>query len=395
MHTLRAYLELARGPQARRPLAGSLLGRIPESIASVSLVTLVRSATGSYTRAGIVAAGFALGSAVAAPLAGKGLDRVSPRGLLTGMASVFAATLIAIVISAGAAPAGVIVALAAIAGLARPPLDAAMRALWPRIVAPERLQGAYSLDATAQELIWIAGPLLLAALLVLGGPGLALIACAALSLAGTLVYASSMGGSRSERRHARGRLRSVGFASLLIAAALYGVAVGILTVTLIAFSSHHHARAAVGLLIAVWGLGSIIGGLSYGTTRWKSSPELRALALLALFAALLALLASAPNLWLLALLMLLLGLPLSPWLGTLNEAVQRLVPTGRTAEAFTWTFAVITAGLGAGNALGGALNESMSTAEGFLLAAAAAGLGATVGILAVSLRARSLISQRA
>lgn len=386
MHTLSSYLALARAPHTRRPLAGSLVGRIPESITSVALVSLVRSTSGSYADAGIVAGGFALGSAVAAPLAGKGLDRLSPRGLLMGMASVFAAALIAIVIAAGAAPEAVLVALAATAGIARPPLDAAMRALWPRIVAPRRLQGAYSLDATAQELIWIAGPLLLAALSLLGSPVWPLVACAALSLAGTFAYVRSPGGDRVARGHAREPLRSVGFASLLTAAALYGVAVGILTVTLIAFSSHHHARAAVGVLIAIWGLGSIVGGLSYGTTRRKSSPQLRALVLLAVFAALLALLALAPNLWLLALLMFALGLPLSPWLGTLNEAVQRLVPTGRTAEAFTWTFAVITAGLGAGNALGGPVNQSASTTEGFLLAAAAAGLGATMGIVTLGRR---------
>jgi predicted MFS family arabinose efflux permease len=211
-------------------------------------------------------------------------------------------------------------------------------------------------------------------------------------LAGTVIYASSPAArliGRGDRKGPRDGLASVGFTSLLAAASLYGIAVGILTVTLIAFSSRHHARAAVGILIAIWGIGSILGGIAYGSTRWKTASERRALLLLLLLAALLALLATAPSLALLAFLMLVLGLPLSPWLGTLNEAVQRLVPSTRTAEAFTWTFALITTGIGVGNALGGPINESAGTGEGFLSAAAAAGGGAIVGL--VALRVRELL----
>jgi MFS family permease len=368
-----------------------LVGRVPESIASVSLVTLVRSTTGSYASAGIAAAGYALGSAMGAPVAGRGLDRVCARRLLIGMAGVFATALVAIALTAGTVPQALTVGLATAAGLARPPLDAAMRALWPRLVSRKAMHAAYSLDATLQELIWIAGPLLLSALLLLGGPALALLACAALGLAGTAVYATSSGASfptRSERQRDRATLRSTRFSSLLAASALYGIAVGILTVTLIAFCSQRHARAEVGLLIAIWGVGSIVGGVAYGTVRWKAPPARRALLLLAALAALLALLATAPNLAVLALLMLLLGLPLSPWLGTLNEAVQALVPQGRTGEAFTWTFAVITAGIGIGNALGGPINQTLTTRGGFLAAAAVGAAGVALALATLALARR-------
>jgi MFS family permease len=389
MHRLRSYVELMRAPNTKMPLVGSLIGRMPESIASVSLVTLVRSTTGSYVSAGIAAAGFALGSAFGAPLAGRALDRVSSRGLLTSMAGVFASALIVIAVTAGTVPQALTVGFATAAGLSRPPLDAAMRALWPRVVSQHAIQAAYSLDATLQELIWIAGPLLLSVLLLLGGPALPLLACAALGLGGTLVYSRSPEvRTRSERRGERAALRSTGFTSLLLASALYGVAVGILTVTLIAFCSQRHARAAVGVLIAIWGVGSIVGGVAYGTTRWKAPSARRALLLLIALAGLLALLATAPNLAVLAVLMLFLGLPLSPWLGTLNEAVQALVPPSRTGEAFTWTFAVITTGIGIGNALGGPINQDITTRGGFLAAAAAAASGVALALSALAMRER-------
>jgi hypothetical protein len=69
------------------------------------------------------------------------------------------------------ASAGTLGALPVAAGLCRPPTDAALRAMWPRLVRRDEVAAAYALDSTAQELIWISGPLLLAALLATGsGP---------------------------------------------------------------------------------------------------------------------------------------------------------------------------------------------------------------------------------
>jgi predicted MFS family arabinose efflux permease len=357
----------------------------------VSLILVVRRATGSYASAGIAAAGFALGAALAAPVAGRALDRLAQPRLLVGLAICFGTALVAIVITAGIVPVALTIALAAAAGVARPPLDAAVRALWPRVLAPDRLQAAYSLDATLQELIWIVGPLLLSALLLLGGPSLPLLACAALSVCGTVACASSPSlGTRPrfEDRRARRRLHSIGLTSLLTAGTLYGVAVGILTVALTAFSTDQHARSAVGVLVAVWGVGSIVGGATYGTTRWRAAPEHRALALLGLLAALLALLATAHNLAILALLMLALGLPLSPWLGTLNEAGQSLAPPNRAAEAFTWIVALTTIGNALGSAAGGPIVQHAGPRAGFLVAGAAAGIGAALGLIGLLIRRR-------
>jgi MFS family permease len=397
MHRLRTYFGIATGPGARRPLLGSLLGRIPESIMSVSLVLLVHSRTGSYSSAGIAAAGFALGSAFAAPGAGRMLDQLGHRGLLSGMAVGFASAVVLLVITAGKVPEPATVALAIAAGLARPPLDAAIRDLWPKLVPSPRLQAAYSLDATVQELIWIVGPLLLAALLLLGGPSLPLLACAVLCVAGTVTYVrSAVLRSREPRepRRAAGRLRSFVFAVLLAAATLYGVAVGILTLALTAFCTNHNAQPAVGVLVAVWGIGSIAGGVAYGTHRWEQAPAFRALILLGLLGALLLPLAAAPSVPVLALLMLPLGMPLSPWLGTLNETVQSTVPPGRTAEAFTWVYSLITIGIATGNAMSGPTIQHAGPGAGFLLAAAAAATGAGVGVLALLVRRHGRLAWR-
>jgi predicted MFS family arabinose efflux permease len=105
------------------------------------------------------------------------------------------------------------------------------------------------------------------------------------------------------------------------------------------------------------------------------------MAFLAAFAAALALLAAAPSLPLLALAMIPLGLPLSPWLGSLSSSVQRAVCADAVTEAFTWTFAVITIGQSAGSAAGGVILQRAGTGAAFLAAGALSAAGAAGGLM--------------
>lgn len=376
-----AYREVLFSGRCVRPLAASLLGRIPDSLLSISLVLLVHQETGSYATAGLAAAGYGLGSAAGAPIVGRALDRLGQRRVLIATAMVFAAGLIAIAETAGRHASTLTIVLAAVAGLTRPPLESAMRALWVTLVSATQLPVAYTLDATLQELIWILGPLLLSGLLLIGGPATALLACAGLSLLGNVTYTidPAASGHQVGIVSAGGtRLGSVAFFSLLVAGGLYGVAVGALTVALTAFCAQHQAQPFVGLLVAIWGAGSIIGGLAYGSRSWTRPPAQRALALLAALAIILALLNLAGSVLILALLMFALGVPLSPWLGTLNSALQELIPTERAAEGFTWSFATITTGTAIGSPAAGPLTPDHL---GFAFAATAAGAGAALGIV--------------
>lgn len=208
-----------------------------------------------------------------------------------------------------------------------------------------------------------------------------MLACAVLSLLGTVAYTMGPAVSGDQASNVSGggaRLGSGDFLSLLVAAGLYGVAVGALTIALTAFCAQHHAQPAVGLLIAIWGAGSIIGGLAYGSRNWTGPPAQRALTLLAVLAIILALLNLAGSVLILALIMFALGVPLSPWLGTLNSALQELVPTERATEGFTWSSATITTGTAVGSAAAGPLT---SDHLGFAFAATAAATGAALGII--------------
>jgi predicted MFS family arabinose efflux permease len=374
---------LRSGAVARLALS-ALVARIPDSIAATGIVVLARSATGSYRAAGLAAAAFGAGTAVSAPLAGRALDRLGQRRVLPVLATVFGIILALLVLTAAYLGAGGIIILASLAGLSRPPIEAGLRALWPRLVPRGQLDAAYALDSTLQELIWIGGPLLFAVLLATGSPRLPLLACAAASIAGTAVYATS--GHLPARQPAgapasRSAVRSSRLRLLLAIAACYGAAAGILNLALIGYAAAHGSVAWAGVLVATWGAGSLAGGIIYGSRTWQLPVERRAIGCLALFGAALALLAAAPSLPALALLMIPLGLPLSPWLGSLSASVQRAVPPSVATEAFTWTFAVITVGMAGGSAIGGTIIQDANPGTAFLTAGALSLAGAALGAL--------------
>jgi predicted MFS family arabinose efflux permease len=378
------YIQILRGRGTPRLVLAAVTARIPDAIAATGIVVLVRATTGSYPAAGVAAGAFGIGTAVSAPLAGRSLDRIGQRRVLPLLAAGFCAVLTVLLTSAGHLPAAALAALAAAAGMSRPPIEAGLRALWPRLVPAGALDAAYALDSTLQEIIWIAGPLLLSVLLATGGPRLPLLACAVLSIAGTAVYALSPrlpGAGRRGTRPAGSPLRSRALRVLLVAAACYGIGVGVLNLALVAYAAGHGGTAWVGVLVAVWGAGSLAGGLAYGNRRWRVPVQWRAVGCLAAFGAALLLLAAAPGLTVLALLLVVAGLPLSPWLGSLSAAIQRAVAPAAAAEAFTWSFSAITVGTAAGSALGGALIQAADPQAGFLAAGGLCLLGAAAALL--------------
>ena len=70
------FTEILRQHGTLRLLLPALVARLPDSIAGTGIVVLVRSATGSYSVAGLTAGAFGSSTAVSAPLAGRALDRL-------------------------------------------------------------------------------------------------------------------------------------------------------------------------------------------------------------------------------------------------------------------------------------------------------------------------------
>ena len=137
---------------------------------------------------------------------------------------------------------------------------------------------------------------------------------------------------------------------------------------------------AAGLLLGIWGAGSLLGGLAAARAGAAPDPVRRLGALLAALAAGHLLLVTTTGPLLLAGLLLVAGLALSPAMAVAYAMVDGLAPAGAVTEAYTWLATGIAGGLAAGAALAGALAEADGAGAAFALAGAAcAARGALAG----------------
>ena len=156
---------------------------------------------------------------------------------------------------------------------------------------------------------------------------------------------------------------------MLATIVLLAGAFGTVEVTVVAGAEQLGSRTLAGPLLALWALGSMAGGLVFGSRAADRGPERRMIPLLALVVAGIALLAVATGLVQLGVGMVLAGLGIAPAIACLYLLVDRLAPAGTVTEAFTWVTTAFATGFAAGNALGGSLVHQVGTDRAFLVAA--------------------------
>ena len=382
---LKRYRLVLGIPVSAPLLATSLLARMPVGIAPLSILLRARVQTGSLAVAGFAVGGYALAGALAAPVQGKLLDRWRPAAALA--ISAFAeATLLCALAFAGRnilRDPLVLILLSSAAGATQPPIGAYLRTLWPNVMAsPDLLEAAYSLDAVSQEVILIAGPLIVA---LLGSPTAALALSAACVLAGTFEFVAlpvvrghRPPSARSGRRNALGSSR---LRSLLCSSALVGFAFGCVEIGFPALGVAARSRASAGFLLSLWAVGSMIGGLVYGARRWPSSLERRYPRLIGGLALTIAPLALVDSLGPAFALSVFAGLFLAPIVSCQYSLIDRVANPGTKAEAFTWQWSTIIGGAAAGSAAAGAIASSGGPAAAFAAAAASAALATVLAAI--------------
>jgi MFS family permease len=387
--SLHAYPPLLRPPGARRLLIAALLGRVPIGIFSLAIVLVVRQQTGSFAQAGAATAAFALGAGLLAPLQGRLVDRLGQPKILLPSAIVNAAALGGLAAAAGAgAPTAVLAVLAAVGGAAVPPLSACMRSQWATLFADDdnARETAYSLESIVNEVVFIVGPALTTMLVALSSPTGALLVAVALSLLGTLVFASA-GLARTWRgeigpRTAAGALSAPGMRTLVLAIIPTGVAFGALEVAMPAFAVEQGQRPALaGVLLSAMAIGSVLGGLWYGGRTWTRPIVARFLTLEAAFTfGLLPLLLMPDSILAMSLLMGIAGLALAPSAAAGFLLIDHIAPAGTATEAYTWVVTANVSGAAVGAALSGILVQHGDVRWALALAVAGPALGTVIAL---------------
>ncbi|MET8418025.1 MFS transporter [Streptomyces sp. NPDC005134] len=376
------YGQLLRIPGAWTFLLPGFAARQPFAMLTIGIVLLVRHTTGSYGSAGAVAAVTGVSMALFAPQSGKLADRIGQRAVLLPGVLVHAASVSALTALALAdAPVWLLFVAAVPTGASVPQVGPMVRARWAALLgaAPGRkasplMSTAAAFESVTDEFTFVIGPVLATALCTGVHPAAGLIAEAALTLMGGLLFAAQRRTQPAVRATTSGAserhtsaLSVPGVRVLAVAFLGIGAVFGGMQVSLTAFAEEIGRPGANGLLYGIFAAGNMLAGIACGAIAWKSGPRRR------LIAGYAALTLTASGLWavhsvpLLAGLGLLVGLSIAPALISGYTLVEALVPASARTEAFTWLTGAVALGQAAAVTGAGRLADAHGASTGFVV----------------------------
>ena len=381
------YRVALRTPGVARVLATSLIARLPNGMTSLAIVLVVSQNQG-YGRAGLAVGLSVVMTCISNPVMARLAVSLGPRTVLLVASVAYAGFLSALAVVPSTSYAAQLACCAG-AGLTVPPVIAVVRGLWPRLSPPDEVQALYGLEATMQELTYVAGPTLVAILAATAGPDAAVVASGLLGLVGVLALTAApaldaYGGPRQRQRH---RLLRTSRLPLYVGVAFtLTVAFNMTELAVVAFVSGRHASAAAGVVLAAWSAGSMLGGLLFAGRGGAVDDGTVAAGCLAVGASVAAA-AAAPGSVGLGLILFAGGMTVAPALGRLYTRVAGVVPEDATIEAFAWIGVGFLAGASLGSALGGLTIDALGARATFLLASVTPAL--TTGVVLVMARRHS------
>lgn len=370
---LAPYRDILRIPGAARFSAVGLLARLPAAMIVLSIILFVSAITDSYAVAGGMAAAFQVSASSVTILSSRVADRLGQARVLPVLCTVNAAFTVLFVISVQH-QASLLVsgALIAIAGASMPAIGSMIRARWASVASEDRLRTAFAMESTFDEIDWTIGPLLTAMLAAAVDPAAPLIVGAALTVIFGITLAFLRGTQPSPTpatpHHLREPLLRGGLPIVVVTLLGVGIMFGAYEVAVPAFAREQGAPNASGLVLAIWAIGSMLGGLWFGTRRWKAGLPRQAQWAIGLLA-----LAMLPGLLehsiaVSAVAAFLAGVAIAPSLITQFSLAERLVDSDRITEGITWAMSGITLGFAAGSALSGLVIDHIGVRAGFAVA---------------------------
>ncbi len=380
------YRSVLAVPGSPALIVSALLARLPLGMYSLAFLLLVRGTGHSYAVAGLTVGAFAFCNAASAPLQGRLVDRFGRARVLPPFALLQAVVLITLVLASnGDAGSPALVVLAGLSGALMPPVSPTARALM-REVFPDPIvrDTAYALDSVVQEVVWITGPLLVALVVEATSATVAVLMLAVVCVTGTLLFVRSPlargSGTRAAHEPRQRVLSNPELRALLGPVTLMGIGLGAIEVGLPSLALHAGSRAASGLLLATWSLGSMVGGLWYGARIWHSSIMRRYRLLFVCAVGFSAPLIVARTIPEGVIGSFLAGMTIAPVFSCQYSLVGRAATAGAETEVFTWVSAALVGGLAVGSAIAGALIADVGFSAPFVFSCCATAVAALLAL---------------
>ncbi|MFJ3472554.1 MFS transporter [Microbacterium maritypicum] len=361
-------------------IAAQLTARFPNGMMSLAILLHVEQQTGSYGSAGLVLAATSVGQAIAGPITSRWMGVWGMRRVLTLTLSVCVVAVLCLALLPLEVPG--YMALGMVAGLSTPPVQAAVRTIYPKLVNSSNLTPLFSLDASLQEIIWVLAPVVITLVSTqIGTPeGLLLVAIILVGGGAWFILSPEVGRVRIPRsRNALGKVvlkppvllaTVIGF---LLIGACAAVEVGVV-------ATFEHGSLAAGLVLAVFSAGSLAGGLAFGHIPIGPWAMARRLLIVTIG---LGLTMVMLNVFWLGGTLILAGIGIAPALAVLFAITSASVKFSETAEAFGWAGTGQLIGAAAGSAVAGFLVDVGDWRGAYLAATIFAAVGLLVAVVFV------------
>jgi MFS family permease len=374
------YRDLLRTPGVARIMAAQLTARFPNGMTSLAILLHIQYVTGSYGAAGLVLGATSVGQAIAGPVTSRWMGVWGMRRVLTTTLVICACAITAIALIETVVP--VYMALGLIAGLSTPPVQSAVRTIYPKMVNSRQLTPLFSFDASLQEVIWIVAPVVITLVATQIGTVQALLLIVAILISGGawFILSPEVGRVRIPRsRRSLGKVLAkpqvllatvIGF---LLIGACAAVEAGVV-------ATFDHGGLEAGIVLAIFSVGSLAGGLSFGHIpigRWAMARRL------AIVAVGLTLTMFSLNIFWIGGTLFLAGIGIAPALAVLFAMTSASVKFSETAEAYGWIGTGQLIGAAAGSAIAGFLIDGVGPQGAYVAAAAFAIVGTTVSVACV------------
>ncbi|MEV8212469.1 MFS transporter [Leifsonia sp. NPDC077715] len=375
-----SYSSLLKTPGVARIIAAQLTARFPFGMLSLAFLLHIEHVHDSYGAAGLVLGAMSIGQAIAGPMTSRLMGVLGMRVVLWTTLLLCSAAVAAIGLFVMPIP--LTMAVAFFAGLCMPPIQPAVRTIYPKMVNSRQLTPLFSLDASAQEIIWIAGPVAITFVSTQIGTVEGILMSVAIMLAGGFWFIASpevgrVRIPRSKRRFGTVLARPPVLLATVVGFLLIGSCSAVEAGVVATFGE---GSPLAGIVLAIWSLGSLVGGLAFGHV--PIGPWATARRMLIVFVGIVLSTFMLWSWWGLSITLLIAGLGIAPALAVLFAIVSASVKFSDTAEAYGWVGTGQLIGAALGSALAGFLIDGTGPVGAFWVAGAFALVGFVVPALA-------------